>query len=113
MDDVFDAYREAIEGAALGEGQLVEAAGLGEDEVGVEMGPGSDGGLAGLDMGEEGSGIGFGGEEAVLQEIEGVGCAEEVGLFCHFRGGEGEWMVGGLSTSLVRLPKNNSREGYI
>lgn len=94
MDDVLDAYREAVEGPALGEGQLVEAASLAEDEVGVEMGPSFDCGLAGLDMGEEGSGVSFGGEDVVLEEVEGVGCAEEVGLFCHFCDGEGGWMVG-------------------
>lgn len=95
MDDIFDAYREAKKGAALGEGQLVEAAGSAEDEVGVEVGPGFDGGLAGADVGEEGAGVGFGGESAGLEEVEGSGCTEEVGLVCHFGYGKGWRMVGG------------------
>jgi hypothetical protein len=88
MDNVFDAKREAEKGPALGEGQLVvETAGLGENEVGVEMGPGFDCSLIATDMGEESAGIGFNGEDAALEEVEGIGCAEEVGLFYHFHDG--------------------------
>lgn len=52
MDDVLDANREAVEGPALGEGQLIETACLAEDELRVEMRPGFESGLAGTDMGE-------------------------------------------------------------
>lgn len=60
---------------------------MGEDEVGVEVGPGFDCSLIAADMGEKGSDIRFYREGTGLQEVEGVGCAEKVGLFCHFYDG--------------------------
>lgn len=69
---------------------------MGKDEVGVEVGPGLDCRLVGVDVGEEGGGIALGGEDASLEEVDGVGCAEKVGLFRHFHGGEGQWLVGGF-----------------
>ena len=98
-DDVFDADGEAVEGAALGRGERVEFAGAGEDLCLVEVDPGFDFGVARVDSGEEGFGVGFdcdlGGEEegedlggCLLPEVGGLGVCE---VHC--------W-VGGLSVSV-------------
>lgn len=94
MDYVLNANKEAIKGTALGEGQLVEAASMAEDEVWVEVRPGFDSRLTGTNVGKEGGCIGFGGEVSILEEVKSVSCAEEVGMFSHFRSreGEGKWI---------------------
>jgi hypothetical protein len=94
VDYVLNANKETIKGTALGEGQLVEAASMAEDEVWVEVRPGFDSRLTGTNVSKEGGCIGFGGEVSILEEVESVSCAEEVGLFSHFGSGEeeGKWM---------------------